>query len=390
MKKIFGLLMAVLFVGSAGAATTSTRGNAQLAQAYQQNQRNTYYMVTQPDVDSACRDKIFQCLSDYCGDVSVVPGVHDGRCAYATESELYNVALLCLQKDTTALMPNYAVGVKGASGGMNTAGRLCPSYVQQELMTFLSMSNMATQLTKAHSTVCLQRRQELEAAMSCHQIALSYGNETQNRLTTELSSFCGAGAPGGSAEMVSSFANAGNVGANIWGWAEKIVSLDLSNKGDGWQSAVDSVLANYVNRMNLACGDNFQMNLPARADTGGTGTTNLQVAASMAVGMAFPKDTTEPAEMPLQTLWMDVQSMSAIYDYATAKQVVQAGLTNSPMTQNTFLSSAQMDSMQTAYKLGTKVFVIRDTARCFTVPVAALSTSEQSVLGQQFASCVNK
>ena len=53
------------------------RGNAGAMNAYKQNQRNTYFMVTQPDVDTACRQKIYACLSDYCGDTVVVPGQHE-------------------------------------------------------------------------------------------------------------------------------------------------------------------------------------------------------------------------------------------------------------------------------------------------------------------------
>ena len=43
--------------------------------------------------------------------------------------------------------------------------------------------------------------------------------------------------------MVTRFVNAGNVGASVWGWAEKIVSLDLNNKGANWESAVDAIFA---------------------------------------------------------------------------------------------------------------------------------------------------
>jgi len=386
MKKIFGLFAGLLLCVPAQAAVNNNlRGNAALGAAYQQNQRNTYYMVTQPDVDSACRDRIYKCLSSYCGDTTIVPGQRGSRCDYATESELYNAALLCLQKDNSALLPSFATSYAMGGKGMNTAARLCPSYVQQELMAYLSMMNMATQLNRSHSSLCVQRRQELEAAMSCHQIALSYGNETANRLRTELTDFCGAGTPGGSSEMVQKFANAGNVGANIWGWAEKMVSLDLSKKGAEWQSAVDSVLAGYVNKMNLACGDNLQMNTVAHPTS--SGPTNLQVAGAMAIGMAFPGGGGDEAPEPVQKLWMEVYSASEVFDHATAKQVVQAGLTNSPMTQNAFLSSAQMGSMQTAYRNGTKVFVLRDTARCWTVPVQTLNNNEQALMAQQFANC---
>ena len=87
---------------------------------------------------------------------------------------------------------------------------------------------------------------------------------------------------------------------------------------------------------------------------------------------------------------MEVTSLSEIYDNNTANQVVQAGLTNNALTQNAFLSSAQMDNMQKAYKLGTKVFVVRDSSRCYTIPVATLTQSETSMVAQMFANCVNR
>lgn len=375
--------------------TTSTngglRGNAGIAQAYKANQRNTYFMITQPDVDTACRERIFKCLSDYCGDVTVVPGqTNKTKCQYATETELYNYALMCLQKDTSILLPQYGVNTATGLNGMNTAARLCPSYVQQELMSYLSMANMATQLSKSHSDLCLKRRQELEAAMSCHSVALAYGNETSSMLTTQLTDYCGAGVPGGSAEMVTRFANAGNVGANIWGWAEKIVSLEMNNKGEDWQAAVDAVLAGYTNRMNLACGDNLQLNTVSYPSSSNEPST-LQTVAALAVGAAFPTVTTK-VENPYEnwSIWMDVTSRSELWKYDDAYQVVMAGLSNPSTTQNAFLSSAQMDDMQTAYKRGTKVFIIRDSARCYVIPVTELTTQERSLISQSFASCVSK
>ena len=371
-------------------STDGARGNQGLANAYKANQRNTYYMVTQPDVDTACREKIFACLSDYCGDVTVIPGQRSSKCQYATESELYNYTLLCLQKDNSVLLPQYNTNTRTSPGGMNTAARLCPAYVQQELMSYLSMANMADKLSKSNSDLCIQRRQELEAAMACHSIALAYGNETSSMLNTQLTDYCGAGVPGGSAEMVSRFANAGNVGASIWGWAEKIVSLNLNEKGADWQAAVDAVLAGYTNRMNLACGDNMQLNTAAHA-TGTSEPTALQTVAALAVGTAFPT-VAAPVENPYETqsVFMEVQSRSELWNYDTAYQVVQAGLTNNALTQNAFLTSAQMDDMQTAYKRGTKVFVIRDSARCYTIPVAQLSQMETSMVAQSFANCISK
>ena len=375
-----------------GANAANLHGNQALAKSYAINQRNTYFMVTQPDVDTACRQRIYKCLSDYCGDVTVLPGQNSGgRCAYATESELYNYALLCLQKDTSILLPQYSSVVYSNRGGMNTAAQLCPSYVQQELMAYLSMANMSTQLSKSHSDLCLQRRQELEAAMSCHSVALSYGNETSSKLTAYLTDYCGAGVPGGSAEMVTRFANAGNVGASIWGWAEKIVSLDLNQKGADWQSAVDAVLAGYANRMNVACGDNLQINTVQSGSSSASQPTALQTAAALITGVAFPSASNE-RENPFEdwSVYMEVQSNSELWDYSTAFQVVNAGLTIASTTQNAFLSSAQMDDMKTAYKRGTKVFIIRDSARCYVIPVTTLTSSEQTFVAQSFANCVSK
>ena len=371
--------------------TTGTRGNQGLANAYKTNQRNTYYMVTQPDVDSACREKIYNCLADYCGDVTVVPGQRSSRCQYATESELYNYALLCLQKDTSILLPQYNTNTISSSGGLNTAARLCPPYVQQEVMSYLSMANMADQLSKSHSDLCLQRRQELEAAMACYSVALAYGNETTSMLTTQLTDACGAGVPGGSAEMVTRFANAGNVGANIWGWAEKIINLDMNQKGEDWQAAVDAVLASYTNRMNLACGDDLQLNTVSHTSSSSSQPTTLQTVAALATGVAFPT-TTQTVENPYEnwSIYMEVQSMSELNDYNTAYQVIQAGLSNPATTQNAFLTSAQLDNMQTAYKRGTKVFIIRDSARCFLIPVASMTSQETSLIAQLFANCISK
>lgn len=372
--------------------TAGARGNQASASAYKTNQRNTYFMVTQPDVDTACRQKIYSCLSEYCGDVTVVPGQNPGgRCAYATESELYNYALLCLQKDTSILLPQYGTNTRNGAGGMNTAARLCPSYVQQELMSYLSMSNMAEQLNKSRSSQCVQRRQELEAATACHSVALAYGNGTSSQLNSMLTDYCGAGVPGGSSEMVTRFSGAGNVGANIWGWAEKIVNLDLNKKGADWQAAVDSVLAGYTNRMNIACGDNVQMNTVSYGSGNSGQPTTLQTAAAVAVGMAFPG---APAEVqnPYETwsVYQEIQSMSDVYTFADARQVVQAALTNAATTQNVFLTSSQMDNMQKAYQLGTKVFILRDSARCYIVPVADLTSQQRSVIAQSFGSCVSQ
>ena len=375
--------------------TTSTannlRGNQGLMNAYKTNQRNNYYMVNVPDVDTACRTRIDKCLSDYCGDVTVVPGQVSNRCAqqFVTESELYNYVLLCLRKDTAALLPNYTAGTKAGIGGVNTAAHLCPSYVQQEIMAWLSMANMADELAKTHSPQCMERRQELEAAISCHSIALAYGNETSSMLMSQLNDYCGAGVAGGSAEMVSRFANAGNIGANIWGWAEKIVSLDLNKKASDWETAVDAVLASYTNRMNLACGDNMQMNT-VQHNTSSNGLSAIQTAAAIATGVAFPDTQKKTSNAPVTDLFMEVTSRSEIYDAATANQVIQAGLTNSVLTQNAFFTSAQMDDMQKAYKRGTKVFILRDSTRCYTIPVANLTDAESSMVAQQFSSCIYK
>lgn len=360
------------------------RGNQGLANTYKTNQRNTYYMITQPDVDTACREKIFACLTEYCGDLTAVPGLRTSKCEYATESDLYNYTLLCLQKDTSVLLPQYNTNTIHSPGAMNTAARLCPSYVQQELMSFLSMANMATQLSKSNSSLCIQRRQELEAAMACHSVALAYGNETSSKLHSYLTDYCGAGVPGGSVEMVTRFANAGNAGANVWGWAEKIVTLNLNEKGADWRADIDAVLVGYTNRMNLACGDNMQVNTSGAA---GAGSNALGAVAALVGGGAF-SNTENPYEK--QSLFMELESRTELWDYDTAYQVLQSGLTNHALIQNAYFTSAQMDSMQTAYKQGTKVFILRDSARCYIIPVAQLSQAETSLVAQTFANCISK
>ena len=253
------------------------------------------------------------------------------------------------------------------------------------------MANMADKLTKSHSDLCVQRRRELEAAMACHSVALAYGNETTSMLTTQLNDFCGAGVAGGSAEMVTRFVNAGNLGANVWGWADKIIGLELNNKGKNWEAAVDAVLASYTNRMNLACGDDLKLNTVSHASND-TGYTNLQAATAVLANVAFPTTPGTTAKNPYanQSVFMEVKSMSEIYDYPTAEQVVQAGLTNNALTQNSFLTSAQMDDMQKAYRMGTKVFIIRDSSRCYTIPVASLTQTETSMVAQSFANCINR
>lgn len=367
-------------------ANNYTRGNAGLMNAYTTAQRNTYFMVTQPDVDSACRTKIYNCLSDYCGDVTVIPGKTSGRCQYTNESELYNYALLCLQKDNQVLLPQYGANAKGVAGGMNTASRLCPRYVQAEVMSYLSMSNMAAQLSKTHSDKCITARQELEAAMICHGIALSYGNETDSKLRTQLNDYCGAGMPGGSAEMVSRFSTAGNVGADIWGWAEKMVSLDLNKKAEGWQTQMDAVLAGYANRMNLACGDNLQINTTNFAQTN-SGPTALQTATMLAMNASFPK--AEPGNKfgGATDLVYEIQSNYEVYDADTARQVVNAGITNSPMTQNPYFSANQMSALQQANIDGAKVIILRDSTRCFTVQIRELNATERNLIAQSYGNC---
>lgn len=367
------------------------RGNAGVAQAYKANQRNTYFMVKQPDVDTACREKIYACFSAYCGDVTAVPGQITSKCQYASESDLYNYALLCLQKDNEILLPQYGANTHSQPGGMNTAAQLCPPYIQQELMTYLSMSNMANQLAKANSDLCIKRRQELEAAMSCHSVALAYGNETDSKLTAQLTDYCGGGVPGGSAEMVTRFATAGNVGANVWGWAEKIVGLEGNKKGADWQAAVDAVLQGYVNRMNLACGDDLKVQNTPHTNTQ-SGPSALQTVAALAIaansGTTVSSGTNPYADWPI---YMEVNSISdELYTQDRAEQAVMAVFSQNATKQNPFFSPATVASMHQAYERGTKMFVVRENARCFMVPVVEMTTDEHMLVAQTFPGCLNK
>ncbi|MCR5194475.1 MAG: hypothetical protein K6B71_03045 [Alphaproteobacteria bacterium] len=377
--------------GTVANSGNALRGNQALANAYQTNMRNSYYIVNVPDVDTACRQKIYNCLSAYCGDVTVVPGKQSSRCAIVEATELYNYALLCLQKDTSVLLPQYGSNTRTGVGGTNTAAQLCPKYVQQEVMSYLSMSVMADQLTKSRSADCLVRRQEYSAALACHSVALAYGNETASLLRDRLNDACGAGVSGGSAEMVTRFANAGNVGANIWGWAEKVVTLDVNKKASDWQYAVDTILASYLNRKNLACGENTQLNLTTSAPSSLNQSSVLQTLATNAlVGAANDAAGVSGANNPAVDLYMEVMSASEIYTAQRAFEVVNAAISSVQLVQNAFLTTMQMDSMQKAYVRGTKVFILRDSARCYVVPVAELSASETSILANVFSSCTYK
>ena len=88
---------------------------------------------------------------------------------------------------------------------------------------------------------------------------------------------------------------------------------------------------------------------------------------------------------------MQVDSLSdEIYTYDRAFQLVQAALSNPSTTPNSFFTSAQIDNMQRAYTRGTKVFIVKDSARCFVVPVAQMTDSEQSLVSQSFAHCIGR
>jgi hypothetical protein len=148
--------------------------------------------------------------------------------------------------------------------------------------------------------------------------------------------------------------------------------------------------------MNLTSGENMQMNTPARNVGASAGTGNplptLTTIAGLAVNAYASNqligiDRESAANAPAETIWAEIRSASDVYDFATAKQVVNAGLTNSPLTQNAFLSSAQMAAMQDKYKTGAKVFILRDSSRCYYVPVRTMTTQEQSAVAQIFASC---
>ena len=169
------------------------------------------------------------------------------------------------------------------------------------------------------------------------------------------------------------------------------MNLDMNNKGEDWQMAVDSVLASYANRMNLACGDNLQINTASTPTSDSSQPTTLQTVAALATGVAFPTATPQ-VENPYenQSLYMELTSMSQIYDYDTAHQVVQAAMSNPATTQNAFLTTAQLADMQTAYTRGTKVFIIRDSSRCYIVPVATMTTQETNMVAQMFASCISQ
>ena len=165
----------------------------------------------------------------------------------------------------------------------------------------------------------------------------------------------------------------------------------MNKKGEDWQAAIDAVLAGYTNRMNLACGDNMQLNTVSHG-TSSSQPTALQTVAALAVNASFPT-TTQKNNNPHenQSIWMEVRSLSdEIYTYDRAFQIINAAMSLPSITQNAFLTSAQIDNMQKAYSRGTKVFILRDSARCFVVTVATMTDAEQSLVAQSFANCINK
>ena len=171
-----------------------------------------------------------------------------------------------------------------------------------------------------------------------------------------------------------------------------MLNLEMNEKGEDWQMAVDSVLASYTNRMNLACGDDMQLNTTSYSTSSGSSSpTTLQTVAALATGVAFPSAAPQ-VENPYQnqSLYMELETMSRMENIDMAYQIVNAAMSNSVLTQNDFLTTAQLSDMQTAYIRGTKVFVLRDDAHCFIVPVQTLTTAESNLLAQTFASCISR
>ena len=392
-------------------SNSQQRGHAGQAAGFRQHQLQQHYMTHTPDVDTACRQRIYECLAKYCGDMTVVPGVYEGRCQYASEGELYNWALLCISRDFTDLMPQYNIVTRAQGTPVNTVARLCPPFVQQEIMNFLSMSMMAGRLAQQRSAACMDARAELAAALSCHQTTMIYANESSSLLESMLTASCGAGVLGGSRAMVQQFLNAGNVGGDVWGWVNKLISLDASKKAAGWETRVDTIAAGFVNRMNAACGENMQFQaVQHRVDTS---PTLLQQAATALVSHQLNQAFTDPNKLNAPAsggatafpgsggggasgkaagatqILMTVNSNYAIHDFATASQVVQAALTNPITTQNPFLTSAQMQQMQQGRRTGTKVFMIKDHSRCFIIAVEPLTDAENKLVAPHLASCAH-
>ena len=139
--------------------------------------------------------------------------------------------------------------------------------------------------------------------------------------------------------------------------------------------------------MNLACGDNVQLNLPQR--TTSSGTSALQAVATVAAAAAFP-DTQKKTNSVNSDLFFEVTSRQEIYNWNTARDVINAGLSNSVLTQNAFLTADQMNQMQKAYKSGTNLFILRDSTRCYFVPVDEMTDTQKSMIATQFSTCIYK
>jgi len=141
------------------------------------------------------------------------------------------------------------------------------------------------------------------------------------------------------------------------------------------------------------------MNAPQRQTVAQSGRNQFPAVtalAGFALGQSGSATQVTPGATPNVTpangvdIWAELRSMSDIFDQATARQVISAGLTNSPLTQNPFLTSNQMAVMQEQFRQGVKVFLLRDSARCFMIPVQQLSDQEQTTLARLFSNCVGR
>ena len=88
---------------------------------------------------------------------------------------------------------------------------------------------------------------------------------------------------------------------------------------------------------------------------------------------------------------MEVYSISdELYSQDRAEQAVMAVFAQNATKQNPFFSPATVASMHQAYERGTKMFVVRENARCFMVPVVEMTTDEHMLVAQTFPGCLNK
>ncbi|MBL0718114.1 MAG: hypothetical protein JJV93_02575 [Alphaproteobacteria bacterium] len=374
---LFSLLILVppVVLGYSAPSAKFLRRDYSLDQKYQYRDN-----LTSPSV--ICPQIISDCLSSYCGEISLAQNQPARLCSNMDPITLTKAVKVCLANNSSAQVR--------ASGNIVSTASNCSPYISSSINIYLSSLVAASQLISNRSEDCLNKKEQLNASMACHQTALAFGQESASSLKSRLMLACGPGVRGGTDLMVSKFYEGGNV-RSTFGMISKIITLDDSKKGTGWKDAMDEILIGYINQMNLAC--QTQMSFSPSVGTDYTSESYMSniikdtYSANTANTVNTVNTYNTASTFSTTVSSFNVYSAQSLVNYNTARQVVMAGLTNDLYSPNQFLSSKVMGDMQEAVRNNTKVFIIRDALRCYIVPITNLSPTEHQQLLRQEPSC---